>query len=540
VRRALVLCLVLAACGGDDAAGPDAEVCDLPAAGTCDGNVVSRCDGAEVVTQDCGEDLEACVFLDDEQTFGCADLCDLPGGPVDTPVCRDGAVVSCSEEDGHHVPVIVSCGVGTVCDDSNGAGACVADPCSGIGPQGKCAGETFTACVGGAAAETDCTATGDVCAYVDDATGYACVAPATVGAMAVAGIARYEDRAPQVSGALAAIAPLPIRGAVISVIRDTDSVVLDTAIVADDGSYVLRYDATLGELVHVTASSSSPLAIRPIRVRRTMTSTHGFGGASFAAATATNFDLLVTDSSGTSEAFNLLDQAIIGMDTIRAVFDDAAPPQLTVRWARGSNDGTYYGGNQIHLLGQTSDDDGYDDTVMLHEFGHYVEDVEGRSDNPGGGHDGSPDDPRLAWSEGFATYFAMMARGVPVYMDSNSGGGWGWNADDSITEAPMPTGPLDQLVSEDMIAENLWDLGDAGLADDDPMTSAGHTAVLQVQAHLRTGTLREVGHDGVDLVDALDGWFQQQGLSSCAPVRTVVTGIRKFPYDYAGPGGACP
>jgi hypothetical protein len=169
-----------------------------------------------------------------------------------------------------------------------------------------------------------------------------------------------------------------------------------------------------------------------------------------------------------------------------------------------------------------------------------VEDVEGRSDNPGGGHDGTPDDPRLAWSEGFSTYFAMATRGVPIYMDSNSSGGWGWNGDDSITEAPEPAGTIGQDVSEDMISEILWDVGDAEITDDDPMTSAGHPAVLQVEIYLRTATLRTDGQDGVDLVDGLDAWFVQQGLSSCDPVGSVVTGTRKFPYDYAGPGGACP
>jgi hypothetical protein len=44
---------------------------------------------------------------------------------------------------------------------------------------------------------------------------------------------------------------------------------------------------------------------------------------------------------------------------------------------------------------------------------------------------------------------------------------------------------------------------------------------------------------GVDLVDWLDGWFVLDGLSTCAPLRSIV-GLRMFPYDFAGPGGACP
>src|SRR6188474_508514 len=107
---------------------------------------------------------------------------------------------------------------------------------------------------------------------------------------------------------------------------------------------------------------------------------------------------------------------------------------LTARWSRGSNNGTYYLNGGIFLLGATSDDDGYDDTVILHEIGHFVEDMYGRSDSPGGSHDGSPTDPNLAWSEGCSTYFGMAVRGRPFYMDSNSGGGWGYDAEETVTD----------------------------------------------------------------------------------------------------------
>ena len=45
---------------------------------------------------------------------------------------------------------------------------------------------------------------------------------------------------------------------------------------------------------------------------------------------------------------------------------------------------------------------------------------------------------------------------------------------------------------------------------------------------------------GVDLVDWLDGWFQTYDLGECAALRSIVTARREFPYDFAGPGGACP
>ncbi|MCA9674340.1 MAG: hypothetical protein KC464_04785, partial [Myxococcales bacterium] len=522
---------------GDGGTGPDAEACSNEGVATCDGDLLSRCTGGQLITEDCGAQLADCV--DGAGGAACVDQCVEAGVTADGS-CVTGGIERCVEQGGHHRVVTEACGVGSVCSEpTDGPAECVGDPCADVGPQGRCDGDVLTRCDAGGSTETDCGASGQVCAYAGDATGYACVAPA--GAFRVSGTIRYEDRPPQTNGSLGAIVQAPVRGAVVSVIADQGNAVLATGVVADDGTYTLHYDTTAGAMVHVMVSAQSTLAIRPVRVLRTNTAVHGFGGASFAAAASVTQDVLVTDASGTSEAFNILDQMIMGMDAIRNTLGDATPTALSARWTRGSNNGTYYSNNSLYLLGASSDDDGYDDTVILHEFGHFVEDSEGRSDNPGGSHNGSADDPNLAWSEGFSTYWAMVTRGAPWYMDSNSGGGWGYNADTDVTQTPQPNGPMNQDVSEDMITEDLWDIGDAPSGDDDPMTTGNHGDVLRIEPlYLRTATLRNVGEAGVDLVDFLDGWFLLHGLTSCDGVRSVVTGTRSFPYDYAGPGGSCP
>jgi hypothetical protein len=172
-----------------------------------------------------------------------------------------------------------------------------------------------------------------------------------------------------------------------------------------------------------------------------------------------------------------------------------------------------------------------DDAVIIHEAGHYIEDVIGRSDSPGGSHDGSPTDPRLAWSEGFATYFAMAVRDVPFYVDSNAAGGWSYNGDVTVTQASGSQ--MTQAVSEDMITEILWDLGDAGSAD--------AMRLFALQPYLDAAVLRVIPQSGgVDLVDSLDGWFISYGLASCSAMRNIVNTTRAFPYDYGGAGGTCP
>jgi hypothetical protein len=62
-----------------------------------------------------------------------------------------------------------------------------------------------------------------------------------------------------------------------------------------------------------------------------------------------------------------------------------------------------------------------------------------------------------------------------------------------------------------------------------------------VQTYVKTATLRDAPtQGGMDLVDALDGWFVTTGLGSCAAMRMIVNTAHTFPYDYGGPAGPCP
>lgn len=55
----------------------------------------------------------------------------------------------------------------------------------------------------------------------------------------------------------------------------------------------------------------------------------------------------------------------------------------------------------------TVDTDHFDDSVIIHEVGHRIEDACGKMDSPGGSHNGLfRIDPRLAWSEGWGNYLA--------------------------------------------------------------------------------------------------------------------------------------
>lgn len=74
----------------------------------------------------------------------------------------------------------------------------------------------------------------------------------------------------------------------------------------------------------------------------------------------------------------------------------------------------------LYILGaENSDTDEYDEHVLLHEFAHWLEDRLGRLDSMGGAHSLSePLDPRLAFSEGWATALSTLLLEDPFYLDS--------------------------------------------------------------------------------------------------------------------------
>ena len=118
-------------------------------------------------------------------------------------------------------------------------------------------------------------------------------------------------------------------------------------------------------------------------------------------------------------------------------------------------------GDGIYILGDfgngAGDTDEFDQSVIAHEFGHYLEDRFGRSDSLGGEHGNDvPLDLRVAFGEGWGNAFSGMALGNPLYRDSQQG----MQADFSIDmEADRVLN--EGWFSEASVGEILWDLFDS-------------------------------------------------------------------------------
>ncbi|MBI5137046.1 MAG: hypothetical protein HZA24_06870 [Nitrospirae bacterium] len=131
-----------------------------------------------------------------------------------------------------------------------------------------------------------------------------------------------------------------------------------------------------------------------------------------------NIDRMLHPAQG--GAFNILDVALGGFRFVERTWARDLP-DLQVTWRQDAGGGTYFAGkvrfgsavDTINIKGETlSDSDEYDDDIVLHEFGHFALSRLSDDNSPGGTHyiNGSTQDARLAWSEGWANFFSALVR----------------------------------------------------------------------------------------------------------------------------------
>jgi hypothetical protein len=212
----------------------------------------------------------------------------------------------------------------------------------------------------------------------------------------------------------------------------------------------------------------------------------------------------------------VLAAGVVRLEAEVATLTFESPPSsdawLQVRWApgRAAPCGTCFepdGFGTIELSGRPGDPDAWDDAVILHELGHWALRRYGRDDSPGGAHDGSRVAGSIAYSEGFADFHAAWQQGDPALLDRRADGPRVRDLDAMSEEDPLARGTSDAtgmgLVSERLVSALLWDLLDAGEADDDP---AALPATQMFDAALATAAAWRVdrGPVGFDLTDYLD------------------------------------
>ncbi len=180
-----------------------------------------------------------------------------------------------------------------------------------------------------------------------------------------------------------------------------------------------------------------------------------------------NFGVLVAAVGNGGEPFHMLDLLIYGADYIKAQTGSrpGSKAYVTLRWAidGGVTAAAYTSGNVITMR----DYCGYDDAVVMHEWGHYAMNNYSRSTNPAGIHYLSDcnEDIRLAFDEGRASTLGCSVRrfaNMPysnVYLRTTGASGPGhienWFDLENETQYAC-----DGDTSEVAVSRSLWDIGD--------------------------------------------------------------------------------
>lgn len=141
-------------------------------------------------------------------------------------------------------------------------------------------------------------------------------------------------------------------------------------------------------------------------------------------------------------AFNILADVFWANEFLRNNTSNSnfVADKVSIFWKAGFNPYSYFDApsvlasfyiaseNRLYILGgknddvKSSDTDHFDDSVVLHEYGHFLEAQYGRGSSPGGSHNGNfIIDPRLAWSEGWANYFQGAVQNEIMYNSSYTG-----------------------------------------------------------------------------------------------------------------------
>ena len=142
-------------------------------------------------------------------------------------------------------------------------------------------------------------------------------------------------------------------------------------------------------------------------------------------------NVLAVDKTRESGPFNML--AVIRQANLylKAADGKMKFEKIKIRWTTRPVDpkSRYYTSQfdpiskEAHILGDRDvDSDEFDDFILLHEYGHFLASVYARDDTPAGPHGtGMKLDPRLAWSEGWATYLACAVLNDTRYIDTGRG-----------------------------------------------------------------------------------------------------------------------
>jgi hypothetical protein len=379
----------------------------------------------------------------------------------------------------------------------------------------------------------------------------------------VTGKFQYEDREFGINGFTGTITPRPIRFADVRIIITGTSTTLATGATNASGDFSIVVPGSTAQSISalcVSSSTATPGLLLDIKVANndfTFGDLYSFASTSAAASGSGTVSIgttLATAASDVGKVFNIWDCINDGLDFVASSNANGSRPtvRLTAIWrATHTSTGSFFSGGSTKFL-YMGVNAPYDDTIITHEFGHYVDNLFSKSDSPGGSHflGDNNQDIRLSWGEGLATFLGSSIRafkGYPrpdIYVNTD-----GTNLSFSY-EIETLLGGTASIASrtgstnEVAVSAVLWDITDGTTtADETPSAEdTGDTLTrpfLEVWRVLNT-YLPTVTTAGITVEDFWDGWFSAViNNGNLAPMQTVFATLNgiEFIADLQEPDG---
>ena len=371
----------------------------------------------------------------------------------------------------------------------------------------------------------------------------------------------------------------PVRFATVEAISSKDyKTVLGKATTGEDGKYKITFrNSTNAPSYFVRVSAASDKLQQ--QVMKSPANKDVYTYTSSAVSTSvpeqTNLNLEIKEADGAG-AFNIWD-VTVSANAYAKKFTGSAPPKLDIYWPSikdGDTWGSWFSNDnpgQIHISGCTKceyDPDEWDGTVIAHEYGHFVMAKFSTDDSPGGNHQVHVrSEPRLALSEGWATFFAGAALSLDYYYDTDDDGkvkspdskkssGTLYSIetlcekgeecdkkDGSLTfELDTSDQTLEGNICESAVTAVLWDYFDDTQETQDTLKNKSESIWSVMTKYLKARKVGDGvkycdrGFEGRDLVDFLDGWqWLNLGSGELEGLKGATIGLMKLPNEFVLP-----
>jgi len=312
----------------------------------------------------------------------------------------------------------------------------------------------------------------------------------------LSGDAFYEDKLFDSNGFTGVIKPTPIRNAVVEAVAIDGFLPFSaTGVTDENGNFTLpplnnstrRGGVYVRVLSKTAAASATKVVVNNKPANAVLFSSASLEALDDSQSASGILNVLAT-TSGIGGAFNILDALSLASEFVQGqsgcpgAGDPCIPSLVTAYWEPGSSEGTFYDGKSaISILGGGGGDaDEYDDSVIIHEYGHFILSQFSHDDSLGGQHGLTEHDQdiRLSWSEGWANFFSSAVRGQPFYVDTFlNQNPLSFNMENysSAQTASLKANAI-YTTSEVAVAGTLWDVFDSTSESSDNL-SLGFTLV---------------------------------------------------------------